>query len=105
MPLAETPRWVHSTTYSLIHHVDLVPCCSINNTVKTVLAFKRVDEMEISPTDRLTNLSTADQRLEQDLPDYVDLNPGIDKHYLTLRNLGWSASQAGGPGRRDCVWR
>ena len=83
---------MHSTTYSLIHHVDLVPCCSINNTVKTVLAFKRVDEMEISPTDRLTNHSTADQRLEQDLPDYVDLNPGIDEHYLTLRNLGWSCA-------------
>ena len=83
---------MHSTTCSLIHHVDLVPCCSINNTVKSVLAFKRVYEMEISPTDRLTNLSTADQRLEQGLPDYVDWNPGKDKHYLTLRNLGWSCA-------------
>ena len=83
---------MHSTTFSLIRHVDLVPCCSINNTVKTVLAFKRVDEMEISPTDHLTNLSTADQRLEQDLPDYVDLNPGIDEQCLSLRNLGWSCA-------------
>ena len=65
------------------------------------LGLQADDEMEISPTDRLTYLSTADQRLEQDLPDYVDLNPGVDKQYLTLRNLGWScASLAGGPGRR-----
>ena len=69
-----------------------MPFCSINNTVKTVLAFKRFDEMEISPTDSLTNLSSADQRLKQDLPDYMDLNPSFDKRFLTLRNLGWSCA-------------
>ena len=90
--VGSTPRWMHSTTYSFIHHVDVVPRCSINNTVKTVLAVKQVDEMEISPTARLAYLSSADQRLEQDLPDYVDLTPDVDKHYLTLRNLGWSCA-------------
>ena len=44
--------------------------------------------MEISPTERLTYLSSADQRVEQDLPDYVDLTPDIDKFYLALRNFG-----------------
>ena len=83
---------MHSTTYSFIHHVDVVPRCSINNTVKTVLAVKQVDEKEISPTERLTYLSSADQRLEQDLPDHVDLTPENDKHYLTLRNFGWSCA-------------
>ena len=38
--VGSTPCWMHFTTYSFIHHVDVVPRCSINNTVKTVLAVK-----------------------------------------------------------------
>ena len=83
------PRWTHSTIYSFIHHVDVVPRCSINNTVKTVLAFQAgMTRWRSRPRSVSTYLSSADQRLEQDLPDYVDLTPDIDKHYLTLRNLG-----------------
>merc|ERR1711916_47121 len=87
-PLVKMPRWVHSTTYSFIHHVDVVPRCSLNNIVKTVLAFKQVDEMEISSAERLTYISSTDARLEQHLPDYVDLTPELDEHYLALRNIG-----------------
>ena len=45
--------------------------------LKTVLAFKQVDEMEIWSTERLTCISSADQRLEQHLPDRVEVShPG-----------------------------
>ena len=57
---------VHSTIFSPIHRVDVVPRCSVGNIVKTVFAFKQIDEMEILPTERLTYSSSADQRLEQD---------------------------------------
>lgn len=87
-PLVKMPRWVHSTTYSFIHHVDVVPRCSLNNIVKTVVAFKQVDEMEISSAERLSYISSTDARLEQHLPDYVDLTPELDEHYLALRNIG-----------------
>ena len=40
-------RRVHSTTYSFAHRVDVVTSVSLNNIVKTVIAFKQVDEMEI----------------------------------------------------------
>ena len=49
--------------------------CSLYNIVETVLVFKQVDEMDISPTERLIYISSANQRLEQHLPDYVDLTP------------------------------
>ena len=68
-PLVKMLRWVYSTTYSFIHDVDVVPRSSLNNIVKTVMAFKQVDEM------RLTCISSADQRLEQHLPDRVDVPP------------------------------
>merc|ERR1712136_527681 len=74
-PLHKLPHWVRSATYSFIHHTDVVPRCSLNNIVKTVLAFKQVDEMEISSAERLSYISSTDARLEQHLPDYVDLTP------------------------------
>ena len=52
-PMVKIPCWVHSTTYSFIHHVDVLPRCSLNNIVRKILAFKQVVEMEISPTERL----------------------------------------------------
>ena len=43
--------------------------------------------MEISPTERLTYVSSADLRIEQYLPDYVDLTPELDEHYLVFHNV------------------
>ena len=79
---------MHSTTYSFVQHVDVVPRCSLNNIVRKVLAFKQVVEMEISPTERLTYVSFADQRIEQYLPDFVDLTPELDEHYLAFHKVG-----------------
>ena len=82
------PRWVRSTIFSSIHRVGVLPRCSAGNIVKTVFAFKQVDEMEILSTERLTYSSSADQRLEQHLPDHVDLMPELDEHHLALRIIG-----------------
>ena len=43
--------------------------------------------MEISSTERLTYISSTDQRLEQHLPDYVDLTPELDEHRLVFHNV------------------
>ena len=59
-PVVKIPCWVHSTTYSFIYHVDVVPRCSLNNIVRKTLVSKQVVEMEISPTERLTYVSSAD---------------------------------------------
>ena len=32
--LMKIRRWLHSTIYSFVHHVDVVPRCSLNNVVK-----------------------------------------------------------------------
>lgn len=87
-PLVNLPKWVHSTTYSFIHHVDVVPRCSLNNIVKTVLAMKKVDEMDISAMDRLNYIKSEDARLPQHLPDFEELTPELDEHYVALRNIG-----------------
>ena len=81
-------RWVRSTFFSLIHRVDVMPRFSVDNIVRTVFAFKQVDEMEILPTERLTYSTSADQRLEQHLPDHVDLMLELDEHYVALRIIG-----------------
>ena len=86
--VCHTCRWVHSTTCSCIHHVDVVTRSSFNNLVKTVLALKQVDEMEIWSTERLTYISSADQRLEQHQPDCVDVTTRAGRALPTLRNIG-----------------
>ena len=87
-PSVKMLRWVHSTIFSSIHRVDVVPRCSVDNIVKTVFAFKQVNEIEILSTERLTYSISADQRLEQHLPDYVGLVLELDEHYLALRIIG-----------------
>ena len=32
--LVKMPCWLRSTTYSFVHHVDVVPRCSLNNVAK-----------------------------------------------------------------------
>ena len=44
--------------------------------------------MEILSTARLTCSSSADQRLQQHLPDHVDLMLELDEHHLALRIIG-----------------
>ena len=85
-PSVKVRRWVHSTIFSFIHRVDVMPRFSADNIV--VFAFKQVDEMEILSTERLTYSSSADQRLEQHLPDHVDLMLELDEHFVALRIIG-----------------
>ena len=56
---------------------------------EAVLALKQVDEFKISSTERLTYISFTDQRLEQHLPDYVNLIPELDEHYLVFHNVNF----------------
>ena len=39
-PSVKMPRWVHSTIFSSIHRVDVVPRCSVGNIVKNGLCLK-----------------------------------------------------------------
>ena len=86
--MVKTPCWVHSTTYSFIHLVDVVPRSSLSNIVRKVWPSNRLSRWRsrrrsVSPV----SAPPIKERIEQYLPDNVDLTPELDEHYLAFHKV------------------